>query len=311
VRTAAAVIITHNSEEVVEGCVAALAKFAPHVEAIVVDNASVDRTVGLARRSGARVLANTSNRGFAAAANQGIASTSAELVLVMNPDATVTTPLDPMFAACAGHGLAGAQLTDAAGSPQPGLTRRFPTPMVLALELLGLNRLFPWNPWNRKYRYLSRDPRQDGPVDQPPGAFLMIRRDVWQALGGFDEDFWPIWFEDVDFCRRATSAGYSGQYAAGVQVSHQGGHSIRQVPSSSREMYWYVNLIKYAAKHFSTGAYRSLCLAAVVGTVPRMILGIVQERDLRPLISNFKIIDYLGRRLVSNPHRVGRGTQKQ
>jgi len=46
-------------------------------------------------------------------------------------------------------------------------------------------------------------------VDQPAGAFFMFRRSAWQQLGGFDERFWPVWFEDVDFCARLTAAGYS------------------------------------------------------------------------------------------------------
>jgi GT2 family glycosyltransferase len=58
----------------------------------------------------------------------------------------------------------------------------------------------------------------EGLVEQPAGAFLMTRRDVWDQLGGFDQDFHPVWFEDVDFCRRAAEAGYRIQYVPRVRA---------------------------------------------------------------------------------------------
>ena len=136
--------------------------------------------------------------------NQGFAATSADVVLIMNPDVRVTSDLAPLIAAGREHGVAGGRLTDDQGRAQAGFTiRRFPTSTVLALELLGVNRLWRGNPWNREYRYLDRDLTKGGAADQPAGAFLMVRRDVWSTLGGMDEGFCPIWFEDVDFCRRA------------------------------------------------------------------------------------------------------------
>jgi GT2 family glycosyltransferase len=309
VRTSTALVITHNSEDVVEGCLTALAEFAPNFEVVVVDNGSSDRTVGLARRNGATVISNSENRGFAGAANQGISFTHTETVLLLNPDTWVSTPLTGLVEVCRVHGLAAGQLTDQQGVPQAGFSiRRFPTAANLILELLGVNRLWRGNPWNRKYRYLDRDLNQDGPVEQPAGAFFMIRRDVWQTLGGFDEDFWPIWFEDVDFCRRATEAGYTAQYLAGVRAKHLGGQSIKKLDSSVRELYWYVSLIKYAAKHFGASTYRGVCLAAVLSAFPRMILGMMRERGLRPLGSYCRILNFAGRRLVFRQHRVGRGT---
>lgn len=310
-RTAAAVIITHNSEDVLEGCLAALAEFAPDFEVLVVDNASSDRSVEIARSRGARVIANAENRGFAAAANQGFSALRAGAVLLLNPDTHVATPLSRLLEACRLHGIAAGRLIDADGALQAGFTiRRLPGPAVLCLELLGLNRLWPGNPWNRRYRYLDRDLNRSGPVEQPAGAFLMIRRDVWERLRGFDEAFWPVWFEDVDFCRRAAASGQPIQYVAEVKAYHLGGHSIRKLDASAREIYWYVSLVQYAAKHFGTGSYRLVCLAAMLSTVPRMILGILGERSARPVRSYAKIFNFAGRRLVSGPHRPGRGTKE-
>ena len=91
---------------------------------------------------------------------------------------------------------------------QAGFTlRRLPTPLVLAFEVLLINRLWPGNPANWHYRCYGFDYDEPGEVEQPAGAFLMFRRQVWEQLGGFDERFYPIWFEDVDFCKRIRDHG--------------------------------------------------------------------------------------------------------
>lgn len=298
----AAVIVTYNSGEVVEACVAALRLHAPEARVLVVDNASADDSVVRARAAGAQVLANQENRGFAGAVNQGFRATDTKLVLVMNPDVRLAGPLEPLEAAALKHGVAGGALTDDAGALQTGFTiRRFPTAMRLALELLGVNRLWPANPWNRAYRYLDRDLAQPGPAEQPAGAFLMIRRDVWQRLGGWDEGFWPIWFEDVDFCRRAATAGFTIWYEPAAQAAHSGGHSIQKIDGTSRQLHWYDSLLRYAGKHFPAGRYRILCLAGMVGAWPRAVAAAVQGRSVLPLGNYLKILNFLGRRLVSRP----------
>ena len=298
---AAAVIITYNSEEVILSCLDALAELAPEIGATVVDNASTDRTVELVRqRSGVKLVANRDNRGFAGAANQGFAVTSGDPILLLNPDVRLRTPLAPLIQACREHGLAAGQLTGPDGRVQAGFSiRRFPTPLTLAFELLGINRLWPGNPVNRRYRYLDRDLTLEGPVDQPAGAFLMARRDAWDRLGGFDEDFHPVWFEDVDFCLRAAEAGYRIQYVPQVQAEHRGGHSVRKLPAARKEVYWYDSLLRYGAKHFRPWPYRGICLVAAVSTVPRTIAGMFREQSLNPVVSCVQIMRLAVRRLVS------------
>ena len=114
----------------------------------------------------------------------------------------------------------------------------------------------------------------------------MFRQDVWKKLGGFDEQFYPVWFEDVDFCRRAGNAGYQIDYIPSVMARHQGGHSVRQVPAESRASYWCVSLLTYAAKHFRPWAFRGICTAVVLSSVPRMVAGMITERTLSPVVCN-------------------------
>lgn len=292
----AVVVVTYNSEDVLEACLQAL----PELDVVVVDNASTDRT--RERAGGARVIANPTNRGFAAAVNQGFEATTSDVVLIMNPDVRLTSNLDALERACREHGIAGGRLTDSAGNAQVGFTiRRFPSPVVLGLELVGLNWAWSGNPWNRQYRYLDRDLSKGGPAEQPAGAFLMVRRDVWKTLNGLDESFWPIWFEDVDFCRRAVRAGFSVQYVPETSAVHAGGHSIKKIDGASRQLYWYDSLLRYAGKHFRPGEYRILCLAGAFGMLPRTVAAMIQERSLRPVGNCLRILKFMGRRLVSRP----------
>jgi N-acetylglucosaminyl-diphospho-decaprenol L-rhamnosyltransferase len=286
---------------VILSCLDALAEMAPGVTVTVIDNASTDRTVEqVRRRPGVRLVTNPDNRGFAGAANQGFEKTGADPILLLNPDVRLRTPLMALIEACREHGLAAGQLIGTDGRAQAGFTvRRFPTPVSLAFELLGINRLWPGNAVNRRYRYLDRDLDRQGPVEQPAGAFLMARRDVWEALGGFDEKFHPVWFEDVDFCRRAAGAGYRIEYVPQTRAEHSGGHSVKKLPPARMGEYWYDSLLTYAAKHFRPWPYRGVCLAAVLSTVPRTVAGMIREHNLNPVVSCYKIIRLAVRRLVS------------
>jgi N-acetylglucosaminyl-diphospho-decaprenol L-rhamnosyltransferase len=296
---ARAIIVTFQSEHVIEKCLRALTNMAPSLPATVIDNASLDRTLEFVHT---HIIANKDNRGFAGAVNQGVRASHEDVLIVLNPDVEVQTPLEPLIAAAAQYGMSAGLLLNEQGQPQTGFTiRRLPTPAALALELLGTNRLWPTNPVNRRYRYLDRDLTLSGDVEQPAGAFLAIRRDVWETLGGLDESFHPVWFEDVDFCARARSAGYRIWFVPEVRATHLGGHSVNRLPGARRTRLWYGSLLRYAAKHFSPLEYRIVCLAAFCSAVPRMMAGIVRERSLAPLTTFIDILSFVGRRLVSGP----------
>jgi len=186
------VIVTYNSEREIGTCLDAALRTG--AEIVVVDNASRDGTAAEVASRGVRLIANPSNRGFAAAVNQGFSALNSPYVLLLNPDATIAGGLEPMREACDLPGAAGAggRLLDCNGRPQTGfMVRALPTPAALILEALLLNRVWPNNAVNRRYRGLELDYSSRCPVEQPAGAFLMIRRTVWRELGGFDERFFP------------------------------------------------------------------------------------------------------------------------
>lgn len=300
-KTMGAVIVTHNSEAEIGSCLDSVLGRVSRV--VVVDNASSDATRDeVLDRPGASLIANPDNRGFAAGVNQGIGALDSSLILLLNPDAVLLTGVEPLAEACCepGVGAAAGKLVDELNRPQTGFSvRRFPTPLSLSFEVLGLNRLRPGNRVNRRYRCLDMNLEAAAQVEQPAGAFLLIRRDVWQALGGFDEGFRPVWFEDVDFLKRARDAGYGARYVPSAVARHRGGHSVGKIRRESREVYWYASLLRYSSRHFRARGRLAVCVAVVAGCSLRMLYGVCREWNLSPLAVYGRVIRLACLRLLT------------
>jgi len=292
-------VITYNSEAVVVPCLESCREY----PVVVVDNASADGTVAAVRSfPNARLIPNSENRGFASAANQAARACETDVILLVNPDVTLLTDISPLVEACAHPEVAAATglLTGEDGKPQEGFgVRGFPTAATLAFEVLGLNRIFPWNPVNRRYRKSLRNIEQAGEVDQPAGAFLAFRKQVWEELGGFDESFYPVWFEDVDFCRRVRDGGYRILYEPRAKARHVGGHSVRALPEECRELYWYVSLLRYASKHFGGLGFRLVSASVVPGAILRAIASLVAGGGAAVAASYCRVMRFAGGCLVS------------
>jgi len=295
------VIVTYNSQEVIGECLDACLRLGG-VSVVVVDNHSQDATLDqVRRRPSVKLLANPTNRGFAGACNQGIALLKMRFILLLNPDTVVVSGLQDMVDAvgAAGVGAAGGRLINDDGTTQSGFhVRGFPTAWTLSFESLGLNRIWPGNPVNESYRPQITDLKQSD-VDQPAGAFLMIRKAAWELIGGFDEQFHPIWFEDVDFCKRLHLEGLRIVYIPTAVARHQGGHSAARISWASRQLYWYGSLLRYAAKHFTVQSSRAVSLAVVIACVPRGIAGVLHQRNLKPVSVYGRVMWLAGKSLLA------------
>ena len=305
---AGAVIITWNSADVICECLdAALAQ---GLDVVVVDNASTDGTLDEVRkRPRARWIANTTNRGFAAAVNQGVQELDVAFVLLLNPDAVLLEGVETLVAAVSepGVGAAGGRLVDSGGRPQAGfMVRRFPTALALSFEVLGVNRLWPGNPLNRHYRCFDLDPESRCEVEQPAGAFVMIRREAWEAVGGFDEQFCPLWFEDVDFLKRLKDRGWRVMYEPAAAARHAGGHSAAKIARESRAVYWYGSLLRYVSKHFGAVGRGMVGASVLVGSVLRMASEVIGKRSLDPIPVHGRVVRLAWRRFLSG--RAGEGS---
>lgn len=305
------IIVTYNSAAVIEPCLdAALFSGA---EVLVVDNGSSDGTPQAANRPGVRLIANSGNLGFASAVNQGFAALPCPFVLLLNPDTVLQSSIEPLRQACSLPRAAGAGglLLDPQGNPQIGfMVRKFPDPTVLSLESLLLNRILPRNSANRAFRCLGLDYSRMQAVDQPAGAFLMIRRSLWEELGGFDEAFWPLWFEDVDFCRRAADRGYLWYYIPQSVAKHIGAHSLTNLALEKRRVYWYRSLLRYSVKHFPPSGVRKVCLAVVAGSILRIVVGLALHRSRKAAAGFAEVIRLAVRLMLGREDQSGSSVQR-
>jgi len=273
------IIVTYNSEEHIASCLKALAG-ETEWQIILIDNASVDSTIQRARESGVnlRIVSNHANVGFAAALNQGAKMASGEVLLVLNPDVIITAgSLSKLVDTLSKDevGAATGMLVGRDGSPALGFNvRRFPTLARMLAEVLLLNRLWKRNPLNREYRCLDFDHSALREIEQPAGACLALKRDVWESLGGFDEAFYPVWFEDVDFCLRLRLHGCKIIYGPAAVFIHTGGHSVNQLSFYDRQVFWYRNLLHYFAKHHSHRETTVLRFGVIIGVILRALLSL-------------------------------------
>jgi N-acetylglucosaminyl-diphospho-decaprenol L-rhamnosyltransferase len=222
----------------------------------IVDNASGDGSAAerLRRLSEVEVVANERNVGFAAAVNRGAELFASDWLLLVNPDVSVPDGfLDEARAAIdraerddPAIGIIGLRLTDASGAAQAS-AGPFPT---LATTLAGLLRPRA----RRKCRHLRADRMHV--VDWVTGGCVLVRRECFRALGGLDERYF-LYYEDVDFCRRARSAGYAVRYDPAVAATHHSPLHGRSVPAAMR-LVTRQALLAYADRHWSPWQSRAL-----------------------------------------------------
>ena len=231
------IIVTYLSETCVDACLSAIAREMDlvHDRIVVVDNASRDATVDRARAHPARpeVIALPRNIGFGAACNCGAATAPGHDVLLLNPDSAVlarsVARLREALDTDPRRGVVGPRIVRPDGDLEPAARRNLPTMSASALRLLGLTQR--GSTWGRR-PYNVADLDSPGPMESGSGSALLVRRAAWDAVGGFDEDFF-MYGEDLDLCARIGDAGWTIWYEASAGVEHARGASSRQVPIRS------------------------------------------------------------------------------
>jgi GT2 family glycosyltransferase len=208
----AGVVVTHGPHPELSRCLAALA---PQVdELVVVANPPAPDVT-------ARLLVNERPLGFAANANRGIAETEAPFVVLANPDteasADAVSPLRAFAEDNPRCGIAGPRLNYPDGSWQPS-RRRFPTVSGTIVRRTPL-RFVLASQRQRAHYHLDERPTEPVEADWMLGAFLLLRREMLDELGGFDEGF-RLYGEDIDLCYRAARAGWERWYVPGAVVRH-------------------------------------------------------------------------------------------
>lgn len=221
-------------------------------EIVVVDNASSDGSPEMiaAEFPDVRLVANAENRGFTAANNQGLALSQGRFLLLLNPDTEVVgDALPTMVRYMEAHpevGAVGPQLRYPDGSLQSS-RRRFPTFATALVESTVIQEWWTDNRFLRRYYMADTPDHVIQPVDWIVGACLMVRREVYERVGGLDERFF-MYSEELDWCRRIKSAGWTVVYLPDAVVVHHEGKSSEQVVAA-RHIYFHSSKVRYFSKH--------------------------------------------------------------
>lgn len=251
----AILIVSWNVRELLLGCLHALPEAVGDgysYEVILVDNASSDGTVEAVRKAfpQVRIIANRENRGFTGGNNQALAVTQARYLFLLNPD---TQPLSHSIATLARYlddhpqvGMVGPRLWYGDGSPQPS-RRRFPSLYTLFTESTIVQHYLPQLPLFAQY--IMADTPDDVPqeVDWLVGAAIMVRREVYEQIGGLDEGFF-MYSEELDWCHRAKDAGWRIAYQPAAEIIHFEGKSSEQA-RARRDIAFFTSRVRYTRKY--------------------------------------------------------------
>jgi N-acetylglucosaminyl-diphospho-decaprenol L-rhamnosyltransferase len=268
------IVVNFNASELarraVESAAADLAGRTWH--AFVVDNASTDNPAGvLAGLAQTTLVANATNAGFGAAVNRAAAASHAPLLWILNPDCVVQpgafAALEQTLDAHPDCAVAAPQLLNADGSVQAS-ARGNPTAWT---GLFGrhslLSKIFPSSAMTKRNlpaKDLVESGVESAPVDWVMGAAMLIRRPMFEAVGGFDRRYFLYW-EDADLSRRLWARGWSTRYVPRARVSHPGGASAR-TDSRLATREFHRSAYRYYATHVAPSPFnpmRGLAWAAL------------------------------------------------
>lgn len=229
------VIVNYNVKDYLAHALSSLGKALtdiPH-EIIIVDNNSIDGSVPYIKKNfpGIRIIENSENLGFGRANNQALRIAVGEYIVLINPDTLVQedtfTKLLGFFEKTPGAGAATCKIINPDGSFSVDCRHSIPTPTIALWKVMGLSRLFPKNRVFGQYNLTYLDENKVYQVPAISGSFMMIRREVLERVGHFDERFF-MYCEDIDLCYRINQNGFKIFYVPTTSIIHYKGESTRK-----------------------------------------------------------------------------------
>jgi N-acetylglucosaminyl-diphospho-decaprenol L-rhamnosyltransferase len=247
------IIVSWNVADLLAACLNSIlaSSGALQIETIVVDSASSDNTVSMIqqRYPQVKLLAQTQNLGFSRCNNIGLATASGRCLMFLNPDTEIIgDALSGMTAYLDTHhdvGIVGPHTLNSDGTTQ-STRRRFPDLLTAFFESTWLQS---YAPKSLLDHYYVRDEPDDAvmDVDWMQGSALMLRREVYAQIGGLDESY-VMYSEEVDWCKRAKSAGWRVVYLGTARIVHHGGKSSEQVVARSH-VHFQQSKLRYFRKY--------------------------------------------------------------
>jgi GT2 family glycosyltransferase len=274
------IIVSWNVKDILSDCLDSIFRSAAafQYEIIVVDNAGTDGTADHIKKNfpAIRVIENSENRGFAAACNQGTSLAAGQYLFFLNPDTVLLddtlNKLVDFMESNPDIALCGPRILNQDNTLQASV-RNFPSwrgafYRYTIFKYLGLfkSHFEKWH--NRGFDY---DKQAD--IEQLIGAAILIRKDVYEQIGGFDERYF-VYYEEVDLCRHLKDIGLRAVYYPGAQLIHLGDRSAGQIPPKIRFMRLR-SLLLYFRKNTPLFFYIPLSLIFKVGVLSRQLYEIV------------------------------------
>ena len=226
------IILNYNVRYFLEQCVLSVQKALEPIdgEIIVVDNCSSDDSCAMMKQRfpNVKLIENNANLGFPKGNNIGVAEAKGDYICILNPDTVVAEDTFEKILAFAESkndlGIVGCKLIDGTGNFLPECKRGVPTPWVAFTKIFGLYKMFPKSGLFNKYYAQHLNENETGKVDILVGAFMVMKRELYLEVDGFDENCF-MYSDDIDLSYTVLKTGKSNYYFHETSVIHYKGES--------------------------------------------------------------------------------------
>jgi len=276
------IIVNWNTKDLLGDCLGSIyaQTRTSEFEVIVVDNKSSDGSAEMvtAKFPDVKLVVNDTNRGLAAAINQGFKIAVGRYVLLLNSDTLICDQaIDKTMAYAENHsdfGVVSCQVVDSDG--QIMMTSfSFPSPWNLFCRLSGLASTFKNSRLFGAERMLWWDRKSDRCVDVVSGSFMLVQREAMEQVGCMDEDYF-LYFEETDLCYRVAKAGWKTVFWPGAKIVHvHGGRQSSQKDSIQMFAQFHKSLLIFFKKRLGLGSYFPAKLMLTVNSGLRFLGGVI------------------------------------
>lgn len=307
------IIVNWNTKDYLRDCLASIFKNTKGVsfEVIVLDNNSSDGSSEMVKDKfpHAKLIASNVNTGFARGNNIAYKISGGDYIAFLNPD-TVVYPntFETTVTYLRTHPRVGAvscKFLNYDGSFQRQFYRRFPTFPTVFFYFTILGAFIDKNLLKRKYEdiyfYKDKDFDKIEIIDQPGATFMVIPRSVLEKIGGFDEKF-PIFFNDVDLCKRIWKIGLEIHFLHDISITHYGGRGIKKLGWAAN-WYFLVGCYRYFKKYngifCASLVFFLLLINLFVSTIVRIISKYLFDiKEYGFLKANKKAVEFILKNII-------------
>ena len=284
------IILNYNVRYFLELCVLSVQQAIQGLDAeiIVVDNNSPDDSCAMIKQRFPHVtlIENKENSGFPKGNNIGVASAKGRYVCILNPDTVVAEDTFTKVLAFAetqnNLGIAGVKLIDGRGQFLPESKRGVPTPWVAITKIGGLYKLLPKQQLFNRYYAQHIKENENGKADILVGAFMVMKRDLYLEVGGFDEDCF-MYSDDIDLSYTVLKKGLDNYYFSGTSVIHYKGESTVKDGA-------YMNRFREAMQFFYRKHFKQSAIFDVLMRVGAFAFAVAKKNKKAPICNPHQYI---------------------